>query len=195
MNKDYWKSSAEKLRSVKYLALMAVFIGIKTVLSGVFIPVSDNLRISVSFLVTTLEAFIIGPAAGIVSGALTDILGYMLFPTGPFFFGYTITAMSSMLVYALFFYRRQISVLKIIGAKATVNYLINVLMGSLWSAMMYGKAYLYYMTKSLVKNSVLLPVEIIMIIIVFNLMIPFMEKRKLVLPQNTHPIPLRITKN
>ena len=195
MFSDYWKSSAEKLKSVRYLALLALFIGIKTVLAGVYIPVSENLRISVTFLVTTVEAAIFGPAAGIISGAVTDILGYMLFPTGPFFIGYTITAMSSLLIYSLFFYRRQISVAKIIGAKTLVNYLVNVLMGSLWSSIMFGKAYMFYMAKSLVKNSILLPAEIIMIIIVFNLMIPFLEKQKLIIPQKTRPVPLRAAKD
>ena len=76
-----------------------------------------------------------------------------------------------------------------------VNYLVNVLMGSLWSSIMYSKGYMYYMAKSLVKNSVLLPVEIIMIIIVFNLMIPFLEKRKLITPQRIRPVPLRSAKD
>lgn len=195
MNQDFWKSSAAKLKSVRYLAVMAFFIGIKTILSGVFIPVSDNLRISISFLFTTVEAAIMGPAAGMISGAVTDILGYMLFPTGPFFPGYTVTAMTTMLIYSFFFYLQQISVIRIILAKATVNYFVNVLMGSLWSSIMFGKAYLYYMTKSLVKNTLMLPIEIIMIIIVFNLMIPFLEKRKLIIPQKKRPVPFRSAKD
>jgi hypothetical protein len=119
----------------------------------------------------------------------------MLFPTGPFFFGYTVSAMAGILVYALFFYRKQITVLRIAGARFCVNYFVNVLMGSLWSAMMYGKGYIYYFSKSIVKNTLLLPIEIILMIIVFNLMIPQMESRKLIIPQKQRPVPLRAKKD
>ncbi len=33
----------------------------------------------------------------------------------------------------------------------------NVLLGSVWKAMLYGKGYLYYFTSGLVKNTTMLP--------------------------------------
>ena len=68
--------------------------------------------------------------------------------------------MLASLFYALFFYRRQLSVLRIFAAKFTVNLVVNVLLGALWSALLYGKGYLYTVTASILKNVVLLPLEL-----------------------------------
>ena len=48
-SKDYWISSANKLKDVKYLTLLAIFIALK-IISGFFsIRIAENLFISISF--------------------------------------------------------------------------------------------------------------------------------------------------
>ena len=187
--KDYWSSSAEKLKSVRYLAIMAIFIALKTMMSSLYIPVSENLRIGFSFIVTAVEGAVIGPVAGLISGAVTDLVGFMIFPSGPFFFGYTITSMLGVFLYALFLYRQKITILRLALCKFSVSALCNVILGSLWSAMLYSKGYLFYLTNSLIKNAVLLPVEIMILVLVFNVMIPVLTKSRLIEPQN--PLPLK----
>jgi ECF transporter S component (folate family) len=188
-NKEIWIKSASHLKNTKYLALMAIFIALRVVVASMFIPVADNLRIGISFLVASVEGAIIGPAAGLLSGALADLIGFMLFPSGPFFFGYTLSAMCSSMVWGMFLYEQKISVLRLGAAKAVINYFVNVLMGSLWSAMMYSKGFIYYATNSLIKNTVLLPLEIIALVLVFSVMIPILKHRNLIRGDNTVPIP------
>ena len=188
-SKEYWKSSADKLKSVRYLALIAAFTAMKCIVSGIYIPVGENLRIGISFLFTTVEAAIIGPVAAMLSGAVTDIVSFMIWPSGPFFFGYTLSSICGGLVYALFLYRRRITVLRLFGAKFVVNYAVNVLMGSVWSAMLYSKGYIYYAGKSLIKNTLMLPVEVILLTAVFNILLPVLTSRKLITaPQDKLPV-------
>lgn len=190
-SKELWLKSASNLKNTKYLALMAIFIALRIVVSTMFIPVAENLRIGISFLVTSVEGAIIGPAAGLVSGALSDLIGFMLFPTGPFFIGYTITAMCGSLIWGLFLYERKITVLRLAAAKFIINYFVNVLLGSTWSAILYSKGFIYYAANSLIKNTVLLPLEIILLVVVFSAVIPFLKKRKLIIQENTVPVPFR----
>ena len=75
--KEYWKSSAEKLRSTKYLAIMAATIAMKTALSFFYIPISENLHISFGYLLTAIEGAVLGPVAAAVSGGVTDIVKFM----------------------------------------------------------------------------------------------------------------------
>lgn len=186
--KEYFRSSYEKMRSVRYLALMAVFIALKTATSSLFIPVAENLRISPSFLFMSVAGAILGPVAGIVTGALGDIVGYMMFPTGPFFIGYTVSAAAGVFVYAVFLYHQKITITRLILAKAVNNCIVNVLMGSLWSAMLYSKGYLFYFTNSLIKNTLLLPLEIIGMIAVFDLILPILNRRNWISPQTRPPV-------
>lgn len=177
MNRKIWKSSAANLKNTKYLALMAAFIAMKIVVGLIRIPVGPNLRISITFILVALEASIIGPAAGIVSGALTDTLSFIIFPDGAYFPGYTLTAMCGELIYALFLYQRKITVLRLGLAKFLNNYLVNVMMGSLWSAMLYDRAFVYYAASSLIKNTVMLPFETAALTAVFQLLLPYLSRR------------------
>ena len=93
-----WKSSASHLKDVRYLSIMAVFIAIKVIIGSAYIPLSESLQIKFSFLAICVEASIIGPVAGMVSGMVTDLIGFMVAPSGPFFPGYTLSAMLTELV-------------------------------------------------------------------------------------------------
>ena len=179
-SKEYWKSSASKLKDIHYIALMAAFIAMKIIVGNIYIPFAQNLRVGINFSLVGVEASILGPAAGMVSAAVTDLLGFAIFPSGPFFAGYTLTAVCGSLIYGLLFYRKKITVLRITIAKALNNYLVNVLLGSLWSAILYDKAFVVYAATSLIKNTVLLPVEIALLVLVFNLLAPILIRKHLI---------------
>lgn len=178
-----WNSSKEKLKSTKYLALMAAFIALKSIMSFMYIPVGENLHIGISYLIVSIEAIILGPAAGMVTAFVTDIVSFILMPDGPFFMGYTLTAMLGIFIYSCFFYEKQVTIWRIIAAKTINNYLVNVLLGSLWTAILYSKGYYYYFMKSLVKNTIMLPMEIVILYSMFQITLPFLEKRQLIQKQ------------
>ncbi|MBR3312342.1 MAG: folate family ECF transporter S component [Solobacterium sp.] len=187
--KEYWKSSFDHLKDIRYLTIMAVFIGMKVLMKSFFIPVTPTLRIYMTFLFAAVECSIIGPGAAIVSGCVTDLIGFMLFPNGAFFIGYTISEMTGHLVYALMLYRKKISVLRIFMAKFINNYFTNVILGSLWNHIIVGKAFLYYAGKSIIKNTLMLPIEVVLLVLLFNLLIPSMKQRRFISEENRTPIP------
>lgn len=185
--KERFKTSAEKLKSTKYLAIMATTIAMKTILSVLpfaRIPVSQNLNISFGYLIVATEAMILGPVAGMLSGAITDNVEFMIAPNGVYFPGYTLSAMLGSLIYALFFYQRKITVTRIFLAKFIVNYFVNVLIGSLWTSMMFSKGYVYYFMRSLTKNTLMLPIEVTLLTITFRLILPYLQKKRLVIEQD-----------
>lgn len=188
-SKEYWLSSAKKLKSVKYLAIIACMIALKIAVGSIRIPVNENLRITVTYIVVALESTIVGPAAGMVSAFVTDNLSFILYPDGAYFPGYTLTAMLGSLIYSLCLYQKKITITRIAIAKTINNYLVNVAIGSLWSSMLYGNAYIVYATKSLIKNTILLPVEIVLLVVVLNLLLPVLQKKKLV---NSQELPIKL---
>ena len=97
----------------------------------------------------------------------------------PYFPGYALTTLLGCLTYALCFYRARITWRRIILAKTLTN-LQNVFLGSLWSAMLYGKGYLYYMGTSAVKNLIYLPFQILMLALVLRYVLPPLQRQGLV---------------
>lgn len=180
LTRAYWAGAARQFSSVRTLAVCAMFVAMRVAVGSLFIPVSDNLRIYFSFFVTALGASIYGPLMALADGFVSDLLGIMLFPSGAFFPGYTLNSMLGSLIYALFFYRQNLSVTRVFLAKLTVNVLVNILLGSLWSAILSGKGFYYYAAKSVLKNLALLPVETLIMVLVFRAVNPLLGRLKLI---------------
>ena len=182
----YWRCAISEFKSVKVLALAAIFIALRIVISSFFIPLpflAGNQRIFFSFFVNALGSYIYGPCVALAVGFISDILGFFIAPSGGFFFGYTITAMMGSFIYALFLYRARISILRIILCKFCVNIFVNVCLNGLWDSMLAGKGYIALMAARIPKNLILLPFEIVLLILFLQLMIPIVDKMHLTPPQ------------
>ena len=188
-DRGYWAEAARQFSSPRMLAVCAMFIALRSALSWLYIPLTDALRIQFTFFITALGASIYGPLMALAEGFLSDTIGFFLMPSGGYFPGYTLNAMLASLFYALFFYRRQLSVLRIFAAKFTVNLVVNVLLGALWSALLYGKGYLYTVTASILKNVVLLPLETAVMVLVFRAVHPLLTRLALIPAQPRSAIP------
>ena len=158
---------------------MAIVVALRIVLSGLYIPLGDNLNIFFGYFVNSLGAAIYGPVVALLSGFATDVLGYFVHPTGPFFPGYVLSTMLGSFFYALFFYRARVTALRVVLAKLSVNLLVNVGLGALWSAIQFSKGYYYYLVKSLAKNIGLLPVEALLLWLFLRAMAPICTKNGL----------------
>ncbi len=176
----YWRSAAKQYTVLHVIAVVGVLIALDIAISTLFIPVGDNLRIKFDFLSRAVIGMVGGPFLALSSGMIADLLGYVLHPVGAFFPGYTLSAMLGALVYALFFYRSKINIIRIVLAKLTVNLFVNVLLGSVWSVIVGKYGYLYYFTSSVIKNAIMLPIECIMLYLLFTALIPVLARMKLV---------------
>lgn len=186
----YWKQAAADAKNIRMLTLAALLIALRLILSNFYIPVAQGMNIYFGYLLNALGAAIYGPIMGIITGFVVDILGFILTPSQyGFFFGYTITAMAGSFLYALFLYRTRVSIVRIALAKAAVNVFVNILMGALWSSMLFSKGYLYYLARSVVKNVVMLPVEILLLYLFFQVMLPILSQMRLAPAQPGKRIP------
>lgn len=172
----YWKTAAAELKNYRASVFSALMIAACIVLSHCKIPLGENLSLSVTFLARALCALVCGPVVVILFGAAEDTLSFFLSSGGyPYFPGYMLTTILGCMIYALFFYRAKITWRRIILAKVITN-IQNVLLGSLWSAMLYSKGYIYYLTTSAVKNALYLPLQILMLGFLFQALLPVLHK-------------------
>ena len=178
-SRSYWRTALRELQNLRMLTLAAIVVALRIVLSGLYIPLGDNLNIFFCYFVNSLGAAIYGPVVALLSGFATDVLGYFVHPTGPFFPGYVLSTMLGSFFYALFFYRARVTALRVVLAKLSVNLLVNVGLGALWSAIQFSKGYYYYLVKSLAKNIGLLPVEALLLWLFLRAMAPICTKNGL----------------
>ena len=55
--------------------------------------------------------------------------------------------------------------------------------------MLYSKGYLYYFAKSLVKNTIMLPIEIVLLVLFLRMLIPYLEGNNWIVPQGKKKLP------
>ena len=174
----YWADARAQLKNVRLLTLAGTITAASIVLESFPIYLlGTSLKIYFSFLVISLGCYVYGPAVGILVGFANDTLGFLISSFGePYFPGYLITAMLSGLIYGTLLYRQRITVLRLVMVRLVINYGSNVLLGSVWKAMLYGKGYYYYFTTGLVKNTTMLPIEVLLMVLMFQLALPALAR-------------------
>ena len=174
----YWADARAQLKNVRMLTLAGIITAASIVLESFPIYLlGTSLKIYFSFLVISLGCYVYGPAVGILVGFANDTLGFLISSFGePYFPGYLITAMLSGLIYGTLLYRQRITVLRLVVVRLVINYGSNVLLGSVWKAMLYGKGYYYYFTTGLVKNTTMLPTEVLLMVLMFQLALPALAR-------------------
>ncbi len=178
----YWKEACASLHNIRSMIFAALMIALCIVLSisPLKISVGENLSVSISFLARALCALVYGPVGALVFGAAEDTLSFLFSRSAyPYFPGYMLTTMLGCLWYALFFYRCRITVARIAIVKLITN-VQNVFLGSLWSYMLGGQAYLYYMTTSAVKNALYYPIQVLLLFVLFQAVLPILTQMKVI---------------
>jgi len=175
-HRSYWKAAVADLYSTRNLVFAALMVAMARVLALIpSIPIAHT-KLSFSFPARAMCALVCGPVAGMAYGFVEDILGFILQPTGEFFFGYTISTMAGMLVYALCFYRRRVTVVRIVVANVLVNIFVNALMGSMWTMMIRGGGYWGWFTVSLSKNLLTIVPKSIVLYFFFQALLPILNR-------------------
>ena len=175
-SKEYWKQAASELKNTKTLIFAALMIALRIALKSVSIYIAADLRISIEFLVNALGAMTFGPVVAIAGAAVSDTLGALLFPSGPYFFLFIFTEIAGSLVFALFFYRTKISVTKVILSRFCTNFFVNIVLQTpimyLYYQMMLGKTYKIFNIPRMIKNLVMFPIESLLLVLFLRALIP-----------------------
>lgn len=171
-SRAYWQDAVADFRKPRTLIFSSLMIAACVALSYVpSIPVTDGVRIGWGFLARAMCALVGGPVNALVFGFAEDTVSFLINPSGAYFPGYALTTMLGTMIYALFLYRAKVTVLRVFLAKLCNN-IINVFLGSVWSAVLYGKGYLYYVSTRVVTNSIMLPIQTVMLVALFTALLP-----------------------
>ncbi len=184
----YWSSARKDMGRLNILVFAALMVAMARALSLIpSIPIAHT-RMSFGFLARALCALVCGPVVGLVYGFVEDILGFVLQPSGLFFFGYTLSTMLGMLVYALCLYRARVSMFRLLLANLIVNVAINAALGTVWTVMMMGGNYWVLFLGSLAKNLVTIIPKSVLLYVLFQALLPILQRMGIIPRQVSGPI-------
>jgi len=183
----YWKEATANLKSTRMLALAAMIVALRAVCKMLEIPLAPGLNINVAGLFNSVGAMVYGPVVGVVGAIVSDPLGYLLHPDGPYFLPFMLVDMSSSFIFGLLFWRQRLTVSRAMTAKFTVNMVSNVVLTSVimkWYYLVYygvekAEAYNLINLTRIVKNLVMFPIEAILITVVLGALSPALYRLRL----------------
>lgn len=189
----YWKEAAANLKNPRMLVMAAMIVALRALCKMLEIKLAPGLNINVAALFNSVGAMVYGPVVGVVGAIVSDPLGYLLHPDGPYFLPFMLVDMSSSFIYGLFFWKRPLTVGRTMGAKFTINMVSNVM---LTSAIMKWYYYIFFGVEKaeayniinltrVGKNLVMFPIEAIFITVIFGALAPALFRLRLI-PENPH---------
>lgn len=155
----------------KKIILSSLLLALLIILSRFLAIKTPLLSISFSFVPVILCAIWLGPKWTIFVNVVGDLIGATLFPFGSFFIGYTITKIVSATIYSVLLYKKEKDsytdkqfIIRLIVAVILVTLIANIGMNTLWLKITTGKAFMVLLASRIVKELVMIPIEIITMI-------------------------------
>ena len=138
---------------------MALLTALDIVLSRFLSLSTLNTKIGFAFVPVAFAALLLGPVEAGIVGALSDFLGALLFPVGPYFPGFTLTAFLMGLVYGLCLHKKQ-SLSRLLLAVALHQLVLSLGLNTLWISLLYGSPYSALLLTRLPQTALLAGVQL-----------------------------------
>lgn len=165
-----FRASARSLKKARTLALTGVLLAAQIALSSYgSLRLTDSLWISLGHLALAPTAMLFGPVPAALQGAASDILSYLLRPSGPYFPGFTLSTLLSGLMYGAALYGEKPSVRRVAITRLAVVVLLNILLNTLWLTLLYGPSRLATMPVRALKSLIQWPVDCALLMVVCRL--------------------------
>lgn len=145
--------------TTRQLAVSALLVAADVLFVRVFALNTPIMKIGLGFAAIALCAMAYGPwwTAGV--SALGDLLGSLLFPTGAYFPGFTVTAAITGMIFGLALYKREVRFTTALIAAATNCVVVSFLLNSALISYISGNAYSAMLAARAMQLAVILPVQ------------------------------------
>lgn len=155
-----------KVQKILYTAL---FIASTVILRRILSIQTPIITIGFSFVPIMLSAIILDWQHTVFVSTISDIIGALLFPSGSFFFGFTISAFLTGLIYGLILHRKEFKIdkgfiIRLVISTFLVTALVNGLLNTIWVIIMTKNASTVVIPIRILKQLVMMPIKIVTIL-------------------------------
>jgi ECF transporter S component (folate family) len=140
--------------STKKLITLSVLVAMDVVLTRFLSLNAWNTRIGFGFVPMVLAALIYGPLSAGIVGALADFIGAILFPTGPYFPGFTFSMFLMGLVFGFFLYKKK-AFWRVVVSVLITQFVISLFLTTYWIHMLYGAKYVPLLATRVVHSGII----------------------------------------
>ena len=156
------------MKNTKALTLSAMLLAVATVLGFVKIPLNQIIELRFTYLAYGIGGYVLGPVYGTLIGAFSDILAYVVKPTGGFFPGFTVSAALQGLIYGVTLRDHEVTLKRVMAVQVLVSVIISLGLNTLWLSMLYKLPFMATLTPRIIKTVVMCPIEAIILYLILK---------------------------
>lgn len=143
----------------KKIAISAMLIAFDVIFTRVLALNTPLAKLGFGFAAVAVCAMLYGPWWAAGTSALGDLIGSLLFPTGAYFPGFTVTAAVTGAIFGLFLYRRRPSVRDCFFAALANEAIVTLLLNTAMISIVFGPKFLPLLLARLAQFGVMLAVQ------------------------------------
>ncbi|MDD3705670.1 MAG: folate family ECF transporter S component [Clostridiaceae bacterium] len=151
------------MSKAKTIAFVGLLVSMEIIFTRFLSIQTPIIRIGFGFIPIAFTAIMFGPLIGGTAAAIADIIGMLIFPKGPYFPGFTLSAFLTGAIYGLFLYRNPATIINIAKSVLMITILVDLGMNTLWLSMLTGNAAAALLIPRIYKSAIMLPVQIVVI--------------------------------
>lgn len=144
--------------STKQLTITAALIAINLVLNQFTLAFGTLLEIGFAFLPIAILAYLYGPFNAGLASVVADTIGFILRPNGFFFPGFSLNALLLGIIYGIFLYKKEVTLVRVALATLVITVLLNLILTPIWLNIMFGSP--LFAVPRMIKALLLYPVEV-----------------------------------
>lgn len=126
--------------STKMLVTLAMMVAIQVVLCRFLSINAWNMRLGFDFIPMVVVGILYGALPAGAAGAVADLIGALMFPSGTFFPGYTVTAFLSAFVFGLMLHKKQ-TLPRITVTVILTQFVLALFLQTFWISVQYTSPY------------------------------------------------------
>lgn len=158
--KERLGASLAELKHLRVLTMCAMFAAVAVALSYfATINIGSYIKIGFSGIPNQLVDWLFGPVTGGVFAGALDIIKYLLKPDGAFFPGFTLSAVLAAVIYGAAYYKRPLSLPRVLVTKLLVAVVVNIVLNTLWLDILYGKGFFTLLPARALKDLIMWPID------------------------------------
>ena len=151
------------MSKAKTIAFVGLLVSMEVIFTRFLSFQTPIVRIGFGFIPIAFSAILFGPLIGGLSAAIADILGMMIFPKGPYFPGFTLSAFLTGAIYGLFLYKKPVTTFNIAKSVLLITIFVDLGLTTLWVYMTTGEAAIALFIPRTLKGAIMLPIQVAVI--------------------------------
>lgn len=143
--------------------MMAFLIALSVVLTRFASINTPIVRIGFGFLPCAFMGIKFGPIWAGIGYAAADVLGMVIFPSGTYFPGFTVTAFLTGIVYGIFYHNREVTFRSSILPNLIISVFLNLVLDTFWLMILMGQGFLALLPARIIKCAVMFVIQVTLI--------------------------------